>query len=98
MRLQGHQIGPGDNQGPRPSESKSRDTDEEISEAVGCSISTAYRMRKRDANDGIKSIHRRSPDQDYERKLDGQAEARLIALVWGPAGRPHPLDPPAARR
>lgn len=64
-------------------------TDPEISEALGCSISTVSRVRKRYANTGIEAIHRRPPDRDYERKLDGAAEARLIALACGepPEGR-----------
>ena len=65
------------------------DTDEKISEVLDCSTSTVYRMRKRYANDGIESIHRRPPDRDYEQKLDGEAEARLIALACG--------DPPEGR-
>jgi hypothetical protein len=40
-----------------------------------------YRARKRYADRGIAAIHRRNPDRDYERKLDGDEEARLIKLA-----------------
>lgn len=56
-------------------------TDEEICNALGCGESTPYRARKRYADRGIAAVHRRKPDRDYERKLDGDDEARLIALV-----------------
>lgn len=64
-------------------------TDAEISEWLDCSEMTVYRARKRYAADGIASIHRDKPDREYERKLDGGAEARLIALACS--------DPPEGR-
>lgn len=56
-------------------------TDAEISRALECGDSTPYRARKRYADRGIAAVHRRNPDRDYERKLDGEDEARLIALA-----------------
>ena len=55
--------------------------DGEISRAFDCSMSTPYRARKRYAERGIAAVHRRNPDRDYERKLTGDEEARLIKLV-----------------
>lgn len=64
-------------------------TDAEISTWLDCSEMTVYRARKRYATDGIASIHRNDPDREYERKLDGETEARLFALACG--------DPPDGR-
>jgi transposase len=58
-------------------------TDQEISHALNCSEMTPYRARKRYADRGIAAVHRRNPDRNYERKLDGEDEARLIALATG---------------
>jgi transposase-like protein len=46
-------------------------TDAEICEHVGCSIGTPYKARKNYSERGIAAIHRRKPDREYERKLDG---------------------------
>ena len=56
-------------------------TDLVISRALDCSMSTPYRARKRYTERGIAAVHRRNPDRDYERKLTGDEEARLIRLV-----------------
>lgn len=56
-------------------------TDAEISRALDCSMSTPYRARKRYTERGIAAVHRRNPDRDYERKLNGDEEARLIKLA-----------------
>jgi len=56
-------------------------TDSQICEHVGCSIGTPYRARKAYCERGLAAIHRRKPDRDYERKLDGKAEAHLIRLA-----------------
>ena len=63
--------------------------DREIAEVLGCSRATTYQVRKRYHERGIGAVHRKSPDRDYERKLDGEAEARLIALACS--------DPPEGR-
>ena len=64
-------------------------TDLGISRALDFSMSTPYRARKRYADRGIAAVHRRNPDRTYERKLDGDDEAHLIALATSepPDGR-----------
>jgi len=64
-------------------------TDSEICEHVGCSIGTPHRTRKAYSEQGIAAVHRRKPDRDYTPKLDGRAEAHLIALACS--------DPPKGR-
>jgi len=56
-------------------------TDSQICEHVGCSIGTSYRARKAYCDRGLTAMNRRGPDRDYERKLDGNAEAHLIRLA-----------------
>ena len=56
-------------------------TDRQICEHLGCSIATPYRTRKAYAERGLAAIHRRKPDREYDRKLDGKAEAHLIRLA-----------------
>lgn len=45
------------------------------------SIGTPYKARKNYVQRGLATIHRRKPDRSYERKLDGDAEARLVKLA-----------------
>src|SRR6056297_2684149 len=56
-------------------------TDSVICEHLGCSIGTPYRTRKAYTERGLAAIHRRKPDREYDRKLDGEAEAHLIRLA-----------------
>ena len=56
-------------------------TDSKICEHLGCSIATPYNARKNYCERGLAAIHRRKPDREYNRKLDGDAEARLIKLA-----------------
>ncbi len=56
-------------------------TDSEICEHLGCSISTPYNARKNYCQRGLAAIHRRKPDREYDVKLDGDAEARLLKLA-----------------
>jgi len=60
-----------------------------ICEHLSCSIGTPYRTRKAFTERGLAAIHRRKPDREYDRKLDGDAEARLIKLACSepPEGR-----------
>jgi transposase len=65
-------------------------TDKAISEALDVGLATVQRVRKRFVEwGGISAIERRKPRRQYERKLDGDAEARLIALACSapPEGR-----------
>lgn len=63
--------------------------DEQICEALDVGQATVGRIRKRYAEDGLEgALHRRATRRQYARKIDGQTEAHLIALVCGeaPAG------------
>jgi transposase len=65
-------------------------TDKRISEALDVGTATVERLRKRFVEwGGIKAIERRKPRRRYERKIDGDAEARLVALACStpPEGR-----------
>jgi transposase len=58
--------------------------DERIAEAVEVSQPTISRIRKRYVEEGLKAaLNRRAPRREYHRKLDGEQEARLIALACG---------------
>jgi len=63
--------------------------DREIADALGCAEGTVFQVRKRYHERGIDAVHRKQPDRTYERKLDGEDEARLIALAC--------RDPPEGR-
>jgi hypothetical protein len=56
-------------------------TDATISEHVDCHPQTAHNTRKDYTDRGLAAIHRRKPDREYDRKIDGLAEARLIKLA-----------------
>jgi transposase len=65
-------------------------TDRAISEALDVGTATVERLRKRFVEwGGIAAIERRKPRRQYKRRLDGDAEARLIALACSapPEGR-----------
>lgn len=67
-------------------------TDEAIHQALDVSISTIERTRRRFVEEGLEAaLNRRPSTRQYERKLDGNAEAHLIALACSspPAGRKH---------
>ena len=57
--------------------------DAEIAEAVGVSVATIERVRQRFVELEA-ALSPRPPRRLYPRKLDGKAEARLIALACGP--------------
>ncbi len=51
---------------------------------------TVERVRKQFVEEGLQAaLERKKPDREYERRLDGQGEARLIALTCSqaPEGR-----------
>ncbi len=56
--------------------------DEAIADAVETSQPTVSRVRKRYFEEGLEAaLNRRPPNREYRRKLDGEQEARLIALA-----------------
>ena len=64
-------------------------TDEAISQALDVGIATVGRVRRRYVEAGLDRVLNRKPSRrQYERKIDGNSEAHLIALTCGepPAG------------
>ena len=65
-------------------------TDEQIREALDVGLVTVYRVRQSFVEAGLPSALRPlKASRDYQRKLDGDQEAHLIALACGkpPPGR-----------
>ena len=61
-------------------------SDKRIAEALDIGLSTVERTRRKFVERGMEgAIKNRRPRREYPRKLDGRAEAHLIALVCGPA-------------
>jgi transposase len=61
-------------------------SDEAISETLEVHATTVARVRQRFVEQGLEAALRPQPTtRQYERKLDGAAEAHLIALACGPA-------------
>jgi transposase len=53
-----------------------------IADAVEVSQPTVARVRRQCVEQGLEAaLHRRAPRREYRRKLDGEQEARLIALA-----------------
>jgi transposase len=64
--------------------------DEEIVEALDVSLSTVHRVRQLFVEEGLEAaLYRKKPTGRLYRKLDGDQEARLVALACStpPAGR-----------
>lgn len=63
--------------------------DKQIAEAFGAHLTTVERLRKRFVEQGLEVALERNKRQNYTRKLDGDAEARLIAVACSkaPEGR-----------
>jgi transposase len=58
--------------------------DEAISVALDVSISTIERVRERFVEEGLQAaLERQAPKRAYKRKLNGEQEAHLVALVCG---------------
>ena len=74
--------------------------DERIAEAVEVSQPTVSRVRKQYVEEGLEAaLNRRPPSREYHRKLDGEQEARLIAVACSsPPEGPGPLVAAPARR
>ena len=65
-------------------------SDPKIAEAFGCNLSTVYRLRKRLVENGFNAVLQHgNTGKRKQRKLDGKAEAHLIALACSqpPEGR-----------
>ena len=59
--------------------------DRAIATALDLSVPTVERVRKRFAEHGLDAaLVRRRPRREYKRKLDGEAEAHLVALSCSP--------------
>jgi len=60
--------------------------DEEVHDATGAAISTIERIRKTFVEDGLEAAYTRKPStRQYERRLDGDGEAHLIAIACSEA-------------
>jgi transposase len=60
--------------------------DAAIAEALDCGTRTVARVRRKYAEGGLDTaVHRKRPTGRRYRKLDGEQEARLIALACSPA-------------
>jgi transposase len=56
--------------------------DDAVAEAVEVSQPTVSRVRKQYFEEGLEAaLNRRTPNREYHRKLDGEQEARLVALA-----------------
>ena len=56
--------------------------DDAVAEAVEVSQPTVSRVRKQYVEEGLQAaLNRRPPNREYQRKLDGEQEARLVALA-----------------
>ena len=67
-------------------------SDPKIAEAFECNLSTVYRLRKRLVENGFDAVLQHgNTGKRKQRKLDGKAEAYLIALACSapPKGRKH---------
>lgn len=65
-------------------------SDPEITTALGCGRATVERVRKQFVEDGLERVLNPKPTtRVYERRLDGKAEAHLVAIACGapPEGR-----------
>jgi transposase len=65
-------------------------TDPEITEALGCGRATVERVRKQFVEEGLQATLTPKPTtRTYENRLDGKAEAHLVAIACGspPEGR-----------
>jgi len=64
--------------------------DAEIAEGLDVGTATVGRVRQQFVEEGLQAaLERRRPRRVYARKLDGDAEAHLIALACSPAPEGH---------
>lgn len=58
-------------------------TQKKIAEAHGSTEATVINIAKRFVEEGLESALNRKPQQNRARKVDGDAEAKIVALVCG---------------
>ena len=64
--------------------------DGEICKALDVGVTTVERIRKRFVLQGLDAaLNQRRPNREYRRKLDGEQEARLVALTCGSPPQGH---------
>lgn len=63
--------------------------DAHVAEVFAAHVTTVERLRKRFVEQGLEAVLERNKRNNYARKLDGDAEAHLIAIACS--------DPPAGR-
>ena len=64
--------------------------DATIAESLEVGIATVERARKQFVEEGLEAaLPRRKPQREYQRKLDGDGEAHLIALACGEVPHGH---------
>jgi len=55
---------------------------EQIAQALETSVGTVYRVRQLFVEEGMEAaLYRKRPKRHYDRKLDGEKEAQLVALT-----------------
>lgn len=61
----------------------------EISQALDVTINTVTNVCRSFQSQRLEAVERKKPDREYEHRLDGEAEAHLIAMACGtpPEGR-----------
>ena len=58
-------------------------TDEQISAALAVHPTTVAKVRQRCVEEGVEAaLRRRAPRRQYQRRLEGEQEAQLIAVAW----------------
>jgi len=64
-------------------------TKSEVSQALDVSINTVTNVCRSFQEQRLEAIERKKPDREYEHRLDGEAEAHLIAIACStpPEGR-----------
>ena len=71
-------------------EGRAAKSDPEIIDALGCGRATVERIRKQFVEEGLEETLQPKPStRIYQRRLDGKAEAHLVAIACGapPEGR-----------
>jgi transposase len=66
-------------------------TKTEVSQALDVSLNTVTNVCRSFQKQGLEAVERKKPEREYEHRLDGEAEAHLIAIACSepPEGREH---------